>query len=134
MTRIISINCLVANLKTSMAFYTPLGFNDNPQFSDETAACMVLSEAIHVMLLTHNKWRFFTSRPIPPTTSSEVMLCVSCESREAVEAMNHAAGLHGGTADIHAVQDHGFIYNRSFTDPDGHIWEPMWMDARAVPS
>jgi uncharacterized protein len=123
-----------------MAFYTALGFNNNPQFSDETAACMVLSEAIHVvllthnMLLTHNKWRFFTSRPIPPTTSSEVMLCVSCESREAVEAMNHAAGLHGGTADIHAVQDHGFIYNRSFTDPDGQIWEPMWMDASAVPS
>jgi uncharacterized protein len=134
MARMIFINLPVANLKTSMSFYTALGFKNNPQFSDDTAACMVLSEAIHVMLLTHDKWRVFTSRPIPPTTSSEVMLCVSCESREAVDAMNHAAGLHGGTADIHAPQDHGFMYNRSFTDPDGHIWEPMWMDSSAVAS
>jgi uncharacterized protein len=62
------------------------------------------------------------------------MLCVSCESREAVDAMNRAAGLHGGTADIHAVQDHGFRFNRSFTNPDGHIWELMGMDLNAAPS
>jgi uncharacterized protein len=82
---------------------------------------------------THAKWRVFTSRPIPPSTSSEVLLCISCENCEAVDAMNYAAGLYGGTADIHAAQDHGFMYNRSFTDPDGHIWEPMWMDKSAIP-
>jgi uncharacterized protein len=134
MTRMIFVNLPVVNLKTSITFYTALGFNLNPQFSDETAACMVWSEAIHVMLLTHDKWRTFTSRPIPSTTSSEVMLCVSCESREAVDLMNNAAGLHGGTPDIHPPQDHGFMFNRSFTDPDGHIWEPMWMDLSSVPS
>jgi uncharacterized protein len=98
MTRMIFINLPVVNLKTSITFYTALGFNLNPQFSDDTAACMVWSEAIHVMLLTHDKWRTFTSRPIPSTTSSEVMLCVSCESREAVDLMNNAAGLHSSTA------------------------------------
>jgi uncharacterized protein len=134
MTRMIFINLPVVNLKTSIAFYTALGFNINPQFSDDTAACMVWSEAIHVMLLTHDKWRTFTSRPIPSSSSSEVMLCVSCESREAVDAMNRVAGSHGGTADIHPPQDLGFMFNRSFTDPDGHIWEPMWMDLSAVPS
>jgi uncharacterized protein len=134
MTRMIFINLPVTNLKASMAFYISLGFTNNPQFTDETAACMVWSEAIHVMLLTHEKWRTFTARPIPSTTSSEVMLCVSCENREAVDAMNYAAGLHGGTADIHPVQDHGFMYNRSFTDPDGHIWEPMWMDPSVLPT
>jgi uncharacterized protein len=134
MTRMIFINLPVVNLKTSIAFYTALGFNINPQFSDDTAACMVWSEAIHVMLLTHDKWRTFTSRPIPSSVSSEVMLCVSCESREAVDAMNSAAGSHGGIPDIHPPQDLGFMYNRSFTDPDGHIWEPMWMDLSAVPS
>jgi uncharacterized protein len=133
MSRMIFINLPVADLKKSMAFYTALGFTNNPQFSDDTAACMVLSEAIHVMLLTHDKWRTFTARPIPPVTSSEVMLCVSCESREAVDAMNLAAGLNGGTGDIHPAQDHGFMYNRSFTDPDGHVWEPMWMDLSGAP-
>jgi uncharacterized protein len=134
MSRMIFINLPVADLKNSMAFYTALGFTNNPQFSDDTAACMVLSEAIHVMLLTHDKWRTFTARPIPPTTSSEVMLCVSCESRKAVDSMNQAAGLNGGTSDIHVAQDHGFMYSRSFTDPDGHIWEPMWMDLSGAPA
>jgi uncharacterized protein len=134
MSRMIFINLPVSKLKTSMAFYTALGFTNNPQFSDDTAACMVLSDAIHVMLLTHDKWRMFTARPIPSTTSSEVMLCVSCESRETVDAMNHAAGSHGGTSDVNAPQDHGFMYGRSFTDPDGHIWEPMWMDMSGAPA
>lgn len=116
-----------------MAFYEALGFENNPQFTDETAACMVWSEVIHVMLLTHEKWRTFTDRPIPPTTLSEVMLCISCDSREAVDKMTTQAGQHGGTADINPAQDHGFMYGRSFTDLDGHVWEPMWMDFTAVP-
>jgi uncharacterized protein len=94
----------------------------------------VWSEAINVMLLTHDKWRTFTSRPIPPRTSSEVMLALSCDSRGAVDDMNKAAAANGGKADVNAVQDLGFMYNRSLADPDGHIWEAFWMDATAIPS
>ena len=134
MPKMIFVNLPVTNLKASMAFYQSLGFENNPHFTDDTAACMVWSEAINVMLLTHDKWRIFTSRPIPPSTSSEVMLAVSCDSREAVDAMNTAAAANGGTADINPVQDLGFMYNRNLADPDGHIWEPMWMDPAAIPS
>ena len=77
MSRMIFVNLPVTNLEASMAFYKALGFENNPHFSDATAACMVWSEAINVMLLTHDKWRTFTSRPIPPKTSSEVMLALS---------------------------------------------------------
>ena len=131
MTRMIFVNLPVADLKASMNFYKALGFENNPQFTDETAACMVWSESIFVMLLTHAKWRTFTDRPIPPTTSSEVMLAVSCESKEAVDAMNEAAAKNGGTADINPMQDLGFMYNRNLADPDGHVWEAMWMDMAA---
>ena len=132
MTRMIFVNLPVADLKASMAFYTALGFENNPQFTDETAACMVWSEAIHVMLLTHEKWRTFTDRPIPPSSSSEVMLALSFDSRDAVDAVNKAAADNGGTADINPVQDMGFMYNRNLADPDGHVWEMMWMDMAAM--
>jgi uncharacterized protein len=134
MPRMIFVNLPVADLKASMAFYTALGFTNNPQFTDDTAACMVWSEAIHVMLLTHDKWRTFTTRPIPPATSSEVMLAISCDNREAVDAMNQSAAENGGTADVNPVQDLGFMYNRGLADPDGHVWEAMWMDMSAIPS
>lgn len=134
MSRMIFVNLPVTNLEASMAFYKALGFENNPHFTDATAACMVWSEAINVMLLTHDKWRTFTSRPIPPKTSSEVMLALSCDSRGAVDDMNNIAKKHGGIADINAVQDLGFMYNRSLADPDGHIWEAFWMDATAIPS
>jgi uncharacterized protein len=133
MTRMIFVNLPVADLKASMAFYTALGFTNNPHFTDETAACMVWSEAINVMLLTHAKWRTFTNRPIPPSTASEVMLALSCDSKGAVDTMNKAATANGGTADINARQDLGFMYNRSLADPDGHVWEVMWMDPAAIP-
>jgi uncharacterized protein len=110
-----------------------LGFENNPNFTDETAACMVWSETINVMLLTHDKWRTFTTRPIPPSNSSEVLLAISCDDREAVDAMNAAAVAHGGTADINPAQDMGFMYNRNLADPDGHVWEAMWMDPNFVP-
>lgn len=132
MTRMIFVNLPVADLKASMAFYTALGFENNPQFTDETAACMVWSEAIHVMLLTHDKWRTFTDRPIPPSSSSEVMLALSFDSRDAVDAVNKAAADNGGTADINPIQDLGFMYNRNLADPDGHVWEMMWMDMAAM--
>ena len=127
MPRMIFVNLPVTDLNKSKKFYEAIGFKNNPQFSDDTAACMVWSDAIHVMLLTHAKWRSFTSRPIPPTTSSEVMLALFCDSREAVDAMNKAAQGAGGVADINKVQDLGFLYNRNLSDLDGHVWEAMWM-------
>ncbi|MFM9269607.1 VOC family protein [Halomonas elongata] len=134
MTRMIFVNLPVTDLGASMAFYQALGFENNPTFTDETAACMVWSETISVMLLTHDKWRTFTSRPIPPATSSEVMLAISCESREAVDDMNEAAAANGGTADVNPLQDLGFMYNRNLADPDGHVWEAMWMDMATMPT
>lgn len=133
MTRMIFVNLPVTDLTASMAFYTALGFKNNPAFTDETAACMVWSEAINVMLLTHDKWRTFTSRPIPPKTSSEVLLALACESRDAVDRMSMAAACHGGQADINPTQDMGFMYHRSLGDLDGHVWEMMWMDPSAIP-
>jgi predicted lactoylglutathione lyase len=134
MQKMIFVNLPVADLPKAMAFYAALGFTNNPHFTDDTAACMVWSETIHVMLLTHDKWRTFTSRPIPPTTSSEVLLALSFESRDAVDAIAGAAKAHGGTADINPAQDHGFMFSRSLADPDGHVWEAFWMDPAAVPA
>ena len=134
MSKMIFVNLPATNLKASMAFYTALGFTNNPQFTDETAACMVWSQNINVMLMTHDKWKSFTSRPIPSSNSSEVMLALSCDSREVVDVMNQAAMSHGGTADINPKQDYGFMYNRNLADPDGHVWEAMWMDMSAMPS
>ena len=119
----ILVNLPVTNLGTPMAFYQALGFR--PQFFDETAACMVWSEAIRVMLLTHEKWRQFTDRPIPPANSSEVMLALLMDSRTAVDTMNGAAAGNGGTADINPTQDLGFMYSRALADPNSHIWEAM---------
>jgi uncharacterized protein len=133
MTRMIFINLPVTDLQSSVAFYGALGFTNNPQFSDDTAACMVLSETISVMLLTHEKWGTFTNRPIPPKTSSEVMLCVSCDGKEAVDSMIKSVALHHGIGDVNPIQDLGFMYSRSFADPDGHVWEAMWMDMSGLP-
>lgn len=133
MSKTIFINLPVSNLTASIAFYEALGFAINMQFSDETAACMVWSDSILVMLLTHDKWKTFTSRPIPPATSSEVMLALSCDTREAVDKMNLVATQNGGTADINPKQDLGFMYNRNLADLDGHVWEMFWMDPDALP-
>ncbi|MFG1496219.1 VOC family protein [Saccharospirillum sp. HFRX-1] len=134
MTPMIFVNLPVSNLNTAMDFYTALGFTNNPQFTDETAACMVWSESIMVMLLTHAKWKTFTDRPIPPSSSSEVMLALACESRDQVDALNEAATNNGGTADINPKQDLGFMYNRNLADPDGHVWEMVWMDMAGMES
>lgn len=129
----IFINLPVADLARAMGFYADLGFRNNPQFTDATAACMVWSDSIHVMLLTHDKWRQFTQRPIPARTHSEVLLALSLASRAEVDAMLLAAGAQG-TADVNPRQDLGFMYSRSFADPDGHVWEPFWMDPAAIPN
>lgn len=132
MNKMIFINLPVRDLPASMAFYAALGFKNNPVFTDDTAACMVWSESINVMLLTHEKWRTFTERPIPPVTSSEVLLCLSCDSRDAVNELNLAASRHGGQADVNPLQDLGFMYNRSLADLDGHVWEMAWMDMSSM--
>jgi predicted lactoylglutathione lyase len=134
MSKMIFVNLPVKDLSASITFYKALGFANNPHFSDETGACMVWSEAINVMLLTHAKWSTFTKRPIPPSTSSEVMLALSCDSRGAVDEMSKAAAANGGTPDINPIQDLGFMYNRTVADPDGHVWEAFWMDPAAIPS
>lgn len=128
MTRMIFINLPVTDLPRARAFYEALGFANNPQFTDETAAGMVLSDAIHVMLLTHAKWQGFTTRPICPPGSSEVSLALTCEDRVEVDRLVEAGAAAGGKADINPPEDHGFMYQRTILDPDGHVWEPFWMD------
>jgi hypothetical protein len=135
MSKMIFVNLPVANLIKSKAFYEALGSKNNPQFSDDTSACMVFSDTIHVMLLTHDKWRSFTKKVIPDShQSSEVMLAISCDSRDAVNVMVDAAGKNGGKSDVNPKQDHGFMYLRTCEDPDGHVWEAVWMDMSAVPT
>lgn len=133
MAQLIFINLPVADLPRSIAFYEAVGATRNPMFSDDTAACMVVSDVIHVMLLTHDKWRTFTDRAIPDAhASAQVLLCLSRDSREAVDAVVAQAEAVGGKIDPNATQDYGFMYGRSYADPDGHIWEVMWMDPAAV--
>ena len=134
MLKTIFISLPVTNLSAAVTFYNAIGFVNNPQFTDDTAACMEWSETIKVMLITHEKWRTFTTRPIPPSSSSEVALNVSLDNRDAVDAMVEAAAVNGGTVDINPVQDLGFMYSRDIADPDGHIWGAMWMDLAAIPS
>ena len=134
MTRQIFVNLPVRDLAKAKAFYEAIGAVNNPQFSDDTAACMVLSDAIFVMLLTHAKWAGFTKKPIVDAhQASEVMLCLSASDRQAVDTIVEAAGAHGGKADVNPRQDLGFMYGRSFEDVDGHIWENVFMDMSQMP-
>jgi uncharacterized protein len=132
-SKMIFVNLPVADLPRARAFYEALGFTNNPAFSDETAACMVWSEAIHVMLLTHAKWQGFTTRPICPAGSSEVSLALNCDTKDEVSTLVGAGAANGGTADVNPPEDHGFMFQRTIADPDGHIWEPFWMDPAAIP-
>jgi predicted lactoylglutathione lyase len=133
MPKLIFVNLPVADLPRSVAFYETVGAKMNPMFSDQTAACMVFSETIHVMLLTHEKWATFTDRAIPDAhKTAQVLLCLSEDSRAAVDAVVERATQAGGQADPSAKQDYGFMYSRSYADPDGHIWEIMWMDPEAA--
>ena len=133
MPKMIFINLPVADLERATAFYAAVGASKNPQFSDHTAACMAFSDVIHVMLLTHGKFRQFTPRPIADAkVATETLLCLSADSREHVDAIVEAAIPAGGAADPGPKQDYGFMYGRSLEDPDGHIWEVMWMDVEAA--
>ncbi|NOG73159.1 VOC family protein [Roseicella sp. DB1501] len=133
MTKLIFVNLPVADLARARAFYEAVGATNNPQFTDDTAACMVFSETIHAMLLTHAKFREFTSKPIADARAScQVLLCLSADSREEVDSIVTRAGAAGGAVDPGLKIDHGCMYGRSFEDPDGHIWEVMWMDMEAA--
>ena len=135
MPQMIFVNLPVTDLDRSKAFYEAVGAVNNPAFTDDTAACMVFSDVIHTMLLTHEKWATFTAKAIPDAhTHAQVLLCVSADSREAVDGQVDKAVAAGGKADPTPTQDYGFMYGRSFEDPDGHIWEVMWMDPAAVPA
>ena len=133
MPRMLFISLPVTDLPASVAFYQALGFTPNPAFSDATAAGMVWSDTIHLMLLTHAKWFSFTDRPLPPPGTSAVQLALALDDRQAVDAMNAAAAAHGGQADANPVQDLGFMYARDFADRDGHLWGAFWMDPAAMP-
>ena len=130
MARLIFVNLPVADLQRSKKFYEAVGARNEPKFSNEAAAMMVLSDTIHIMLLTKPFYSTFTSKPIADAhSSSQVILCVSCESAAEVDQLVEAAAANGGKADPGPKQNMGgMMYGRSFEDPDGHHWEPMWMD------
>jgi uncharacterized protein len=133
MAKLIFVNLPVSDLARATAFYQAVGAEKNEQFCDGTASCMVFSETIHAMLLTHDKFRQFTPKKIVDAkTSSEVLICISADSRQAVDDIVGKAQAGGGSADPGPTQDYGFMYGRSFEDPDGHIWEAMWMDVEAA--
>ncbi len=133
MSQLIFLNLPAGDLERATAFYEAIGAKKNERFCDDTASCMVFSETIHVMLLTHDKFRQFTPKKIADAKeTSEVLICISADSREAVDEVVGKAGAAGGTLDPGPKQDYGFMYGRSFEDPDGHIWEVMWMDVEAA--
>lgn len=133
MARMVFINLPVSDLGRSRAFVEALGAVNEPRFTDETAACMTFSDSIHVMIMTHEKFSQFTPKAIVDAkTQAEVLLCLSAESRESVDSTVERAVAAGGSADPSPEQDYGVMYGRSIADPDGHIWEIMWMDAAAA--
>jgi predicted lactoylglutathione lyase len=132
MSKMIFVNLPVRDLAASTAFYVALGGAVNAQFSDEQATCLMFSEAIGVMVMTHDRYRQFTQRPIGDARrESQALLALSVDARDAVDATLTRAVAAGGRADPNPVQDHGFMFNRSVEDPDGYVWEIMWMDAAA---
>lgn len=134
MSRQVFINLPVADLPRSIAFFEAIGFENNKQFTDDTAACIVVSDTIYVMLLTHEKFRGFTPKKICDTSKAvEVLVCLSCDSREQVDELV-AKALAAGASSYDEPEDHGFMYTHSFVDPDGHGWELLHMSAMPEPA
>jgi len=134
MAKMIFVNLPVTDLKRSMAFYEAVGFTNNAQFTNEMAAAMMWSDEITVMLLTHDFWKTFTTKAIPDAhETAQVFLCLSHDSRAEVDAIVAKATAAGGKPEPTPTQDHGFMYGSSFEDPDGHIWENVWMNMEALP-
>jgi hypothetical protein len=133
MARQIFVNLPVKDMQRSKAFFDALGFGFNPQFTNDQGACMVVSDSIHVMLLVEPFFQGFTSKKIADAhETAEVLVCLSCDSREEVDALVRKALEAGGTAP-RPPQDHGFMYGHGFQDLDGHVWELMYMDVAAMP-
>ena len=133
MAKMIFVNLPVADVARATAFYEAIGAVKNPQFCDDTSSCMVFSEAIYVMLMTHEKFNFFTSKKITDTrTSCEVLLCLSADSRAEVDVIVTGGARAGGTLDPSPIDDYGWMYGRSFEDLDGHGWGVNWMDLEAA--
>jgi uncharacterized protein len=133
MTRMIFVNLPVRDLAASTAFYLALGGEVNAQFSDEHAKSVMLSDAIGVMIMTHERFRQFTKRPIGDARrESYALLALSVDTRDAVDATVTRATGAVGRPDPNPAQDHGFMVNRAVEDPDGNIWEIIWMDAAAL--
>jgi predicted lactoylglutathione lyase len=133
MSKMIFVNLPVRDLQRSRAFVEALGAVNEPKFTDETAACMTFSDTIHIMLLTYDKFRQFTPRPIADAKAgTQMLLCLSADSRESVDSTLERAVAAGGAADPAPKQDYGVMYGRSVADPDGYIWEIMWMDPAAA--
>jgi uncharacterized protein len=132
MSRMIFVNLPVRDLKQTVGFWTGLGFTFNPQFTDENATCMVISDHACVMLLTDEFFSTFTTRQVADATEhTEAILALSAESREEVDRLVDTAVTTGGSA-ANATQDEGYMYGRSFHDPDGHLWEVLYMDPAAL--
>jgi hypothetical protein len=132
MMKMIFVNLPVTDLARSIAFYKAIGAEQDMQFSDDTAAMMRFSEAINVMLLTHDKFRQFTPKPIAdPKEWAQVLLALSCDSRDGVDEITENA-LGAGGSEVHGAEDYGWMYSRAFADPDGHGWGPVWMDVAAA--
>ena len=130
--RSIFVNLPVADVARSRSFFAALGFGFNETFSDDSNACLVVEENIYAMLMTPARFGDFVVGEIADAQkTTEVLLCLSADSREEVDRLADTALAHGGGA-WKPTQDHGFMYGRSITDPDGHVWELMWMDAAAV--
>jgi uncharacterized protein len=128
----IFVNLPVKDLNKSIDFFTKLGFTFNPQFTDEKATCMVVSEYIYIMLLVEEFFKTFTKKEIADATkSTEAIICLSAESREKVDEMVSKAIEAGGTAP-NDKQDHGWMYGHGFQDLDGHLWEVAYMDESAL--
>ena len=133
MTKLIFINLPVSDLKRATAFYQAIGAVKNQLFCDDTASCMVLSDTIHVMLMTHDKYRQFTTKKIADAkTTSQVLLCLSADSRAEVDDVVSKAQSAGGVLDPSPVDEYDFMYGRSFEDLDGHLWGVNWMDFEAM--
>lgn len=133
MPNMIFVNLPVKDLAASIRFYEAIGCRKNEQFSDEKAASMVWSDEINFQLLTREYFATFTSKQIPDAHATcQVLLCLSRDSREAVNSLADIAGKAGGKADIREPMDLGFMYNRAVEDPDGHVFELAWMDPQAV--
>ena len=129
----IFINLPVNDIKRVTAFYEAIGAVKNEQFSGDTTSCLAFSDAINLMLMTHEKYKFFTSKKIAdPRTTSEVLLCLFVDSRQAVDDMINKAKAAGAVLDPSPVDDYDFMYGRSFEDPEGHGWGVSWMDAEAA--